>query len=92
MDISLILTVISVVLLVPSFFGHFRGVGGGATLGLVVGIIVGVNNAGLLKRPEVGLCYGLIYRIRVRDFGDVQRLSEAQGEVVPAKRIGRKHK
>jgi len=42
MGISLILTVISVGLLVPSFFGHFRGVGGGATLGLIVGIIVGV--------------------------------------------------
>ena len=57
-DVSLILTVISVGLLVPSFFGHLRGVGGGATLGLVVGIIVGVIMQDFLNALKWGFVMG----------------------------------
>ena len=76
MDISLILTVVCVVLLVPSFLGHFRGVGGGAIFGLAVGTILGVIMQDFISTLKWGFIVGTLVGFEAEllgMFGDIMR-------------------
>ena len=48
----------SVILLVPSFFGRFKAVGGGVIFGVVVGIIVGLIMRDFLNGLKWGFVIG----------------------------------
>ncbi len=67
---------VSVVLVVPSFFGHFRGVVGGATLGLAIGTILGVIMQDFIIVLKWGFIVGTLAGFEAEllgMFGDIMR-------------------